>query len=85
MQVQNKILMKTVVTGAVLVVVVVVLVVYNAVAATILKWHTFKLLRWMQNLYQSTWVHDILYAGRSSEHVQLLFFLKTKNMNMATA
>jgi hypothetical protein len=27
---------------------------------------TLKLLRWMQNLHQSVWDHEILYADRSS-------------------
>jgi hypothetical protein len=29
-------------------------IVSNAIAATIPKWRTFKLLRWMHNLHQST-------------------------------
>jgi hypothetical protein len=31
---------------------------------------TFKLLRWMQNLYQSMWDHEILHADRSSKDEQ---------------
>jgi hypothetical protein len=61
-------------------------VVFNAVAATIPKWPTFKLLRWMHNLHQSTWDHASVYSGRSSEYEQLLirpFLRKTKNTNMA--
>jgi hypothetical protein len=30
---------------------------FNLVALTIPKWWTFKLLRWTQNLRQSTWDH----------------------------
>jgi len=59
---------------------------FYPVASTIPKWRTFKLLRWMQNLHQSTWDHEILYADRSSKVKQLLtrqFLLKNKNMNMA--
>jgi hypothetical protein len=29
-------------------------IIYNAVAVTITKWRTLKLLRWIQNLNQST-------------------------------
>jgi hypothetical protein len=46
----------------------------------------FKLLRWMQNLDQTTWDHEILYADRSSMNKQLLvtpLFRKTRNTNMA--
>jgi hypothetical protein len=28
-------------------------IIFNPIASTILKWRTFKLLRWMQNLHQS--------------------------------
>jgi hypothetical protein len=45
-----------------------------------------KLLRWIQNLQQSTWDHKILYADRSLEDEQLLIrplLLESKNMNMA--
>jgi hypothetical protein len=42
-------------------------IIFNAVAATIPKWQTFKLVRWMQNLHQSTYDHEILYSDRSSE------------------
>jgi predicted nucleotidyltransferase len=41
----------------------------------------FKLLRWMQNLHQSTWEHEILYADRFLKDKQLLirtFLLETK-------
>jgi hypothetical protein len=31
---------------------------YNPVPSTIPKWRTFKLLRWMKNLHQSTWDHE---------------------------
>jgi hypothetical protein len=46
----------------------------------------FKLLRWMQNLHQSTWDRTYLYAGRSLEEEPLLMgplLRKYKNMNMA--
>jgi hypothetical protein len=45
-----------------------------------------KLLRWMQNLHQSTWDHAILYADRSLEDEQLLvrpLLRESKTMNMA--
>jgi hypothetical protein len=42
-------------------------IVFNTVAAIITKWRTFKLLRWMQNLHQSTQDHGILYSDRYSE------------------
>jgi hypothetical protein len=46
----------------------------------------FKLLRWVQNLRQSTWGHNILYADRSSEDEQLSItplVRESKNTNMA--
>jgi hypothetical protein len=61
-------------------------VLFNPVPSTIPKWQTFKLLRWMKNLHQSTWDHKILYTDRSSKDEQLLmtpFLSKTKNTNMA--
>jgi hypothetical protein len=42
------------------------------VASTISKWQTFRLMRWMQNLHQSTWDHIILYTDKSSKGEQLL-------------
>jgi hypothetical protein len=57
-------------------------VLFNAVPSTIPKWRTFKLLKWMQNLHQSTWDRGILYTDRSSNDEQLLirpFLSKTKN------
>jgi hypothetical protein len=36
---------------------------FTAAAATIAKW-TFRLMRWMQNLYQSMWGHKILYYDK---------------------
>jgi hypothetical protein len=60
-------------------------VLFNSVPLTIPKWRTFKLLRWMQNLHQSTWGHKILYTDRSSKDEQLLikpFLLKIKNTNI---
>jgi hypothetical protein len=45
---------------------------FNPVPSTIPKWRTFKLLRLMQNLNQSTWEHEILYTDRSSKDEQLL-------------
>jgi hypothetical protein len=61
-------------------------VLINPVPSTIPKWRTFKLLRWMQNLHQSTWDYEILYTDRYSKDEQLLirpFLSKTKNTNMA--
>jgi hypothetical protein len=46
-------------------------VLFNLVPLTNSKW-TFKLLRWMQHLYQSAWGHEILYADRYSKDKQLL-------------
>jgi hypothetical protein len=46
----------------------------------------FRLLRWIQNLHQSTWDHNILYADRSSEDEQLLtrpLLRECKNTKMA--
>jgi hypothetical protein len=45
-----------------------------------------KLIRWMQNLHQSTWDHKILYADRPSKGEQHLIrplLRETKNENMA--
>jgi hypothetical protein len=45
----------------------------------------FRLLKWMQNLHQSTWDHEILYADRFSKDEQLLvrpFLWKIKNTNV---
>jgi hypothetical protein len=56
-------------------------VLFNPVPSTIPKWQTFKLLRWMQNLHQSTSEHEILYTDGSSKDEQLLmrpFFVKNK-------
>jgi hypothetical protein len=39
------------------------------------KWWTFRHMRWIQNLHQSTWDHEILYADRSSKEERL--FIKT--------
>jgi hypothetical protein len=33
-------------------------IIFNFVASTVPKWQTFILLRWMQNLHQSTWDHE---------------------------
>jgi hypothetical protein len=44
-----------------------------------------KLLRWIQNLHQTMWDHEILYADRSSRGKQLSMrtpFQKTKSTNM---
>jgi hypothetical protein len=45
---------------------------FNPIASTIPKWWAFNLLKWMENLHQSTWVYEILYANRSSEDEQVL-------------
>jgi hypothetical protein len=37
---------------------------FNLIASTILKWQTFKLLRWNQNLHQSKRDYKIVYADR---------------------
>jgi hypothetical protein len=61
-------------------------VLFNPVSSTITKWQMFKLLRWMQNLHQSMWDHEILYTDRFSKDEQLLirpFLSKTKNVYMA--
>jgi hypothetical protein len=50
----------------------------NPVASTIPKW-------WMQNLHQSTWDNEILYAITYSEDEQLVirpFLRETKNTNV---
>jgi hypothetical protein len=47
-------------------------ILFNPAASTIPKWRTFKLLRWMQNLYQLTWDHEILYADISSKSKEVL-------------
>jgi hypothetical protein len=59
---------------------------FYSVPSTVPKWRTFKLPRWMQNLHQSTWDHQILYTDKSSKDEQPLirpFLSKTKNTNMA--
>jgi hypothetical protein len=46
----------------------------------------FKLLRWMQNLHQSTWDHKILYAAqifRGWTTFNKSTFARIQNMNMA--
>jgi hypothetical protein len=61
---------------------------FNPVPSTIPKWRTFKLLRWMQNLHQSTWDHAILETDRSSKDEQLWIrplLSETKNTNMAAS
>jgi hypothetical protein len=61
-------------------------ILFNPIPSTIQKWRTFKLLRWMQNLHQSMWDHEIFYTDRSSKDEQLLkdhFCQKQKNTNMA--
>jgi hypothetical protein len=60
-------------------------IIFNSAASANPKWQTFK-PRWMQNFHQSTWNHEILYRGRSSEDKQLLIrplLQKTNNINMA--
>jgi hypothetical protein len=47
-------------------------ILFNPASSAAPKWRTFKLLRWMQNLHQSTWGHEILYANKSSKAEQLL-------------
>jgi hypothetical protein len=39
-------------------------ILFNPVSSTIQNWQTFRLLRWLQNLHQSAWNHDILDADR---------------------
>jgi hypothetical protein len=61
-------------------------ILFNPVVSTIPKWRMFKLPKWTQNLDQSTWDQEILYADRYAKDKQLLIspFLweksKTKNM-----
>jgi hypothetical protein len=58
-------------------------VLFNPVPSGIRKWRTFKLLRRMQSLHQSTRDYEILYTDRSSKNEQLLirpFLLKTKKI-----
>jgi hypothetical protein len=38
----------------------------------------FKLLRWMQNLHQTPWDHETLYADRSWKDKQLLRKIKMR-------
>jgi hypothetical protein len=42
---------------------------FNPAVSTIPKLRTFKLLRWMKNLNQTTWEHD-MHADRSSNYKQ---------------
>jgi hypothetical protein len=44
---------------------------FNLIALTIPKWQVFRLLRWMQNLKQSMWDPEIVYAYRSTKDEQL--------------
>jgi hypothetical protein len=54
---------------------------FNYVALTIPKWRSLKLMRWKQNLHQSTWDHEVLYVDRSLKDEQLVF-VKVENMNL---
>jgi hypothetical protein len=45
---------------------------FDPIVLTIPKWRTFKFLRWMQNLNQSVWGRDYLYADRSLQDEQLV-------------
>jgi hypothetical protein len=54
----------------------------NPAPSAIPKWRTFKLMRWMQNLQQSMWDHEILFADRSWKGEQVW---KTKCTNMAAS
>jgi hypothetical protein len=47
-------------------------IIYNIVALTIPRQRTFKFLGSVQNLRQSTWNREIVYADRSSEDEQLI-------------
>jgi hypothetical protein len=47
-------------------------IIFNPVSSTVPKWGTFKLLRWMQNIPQSTRGHAILYANKFSDDEQHL-------------
>jgi hypothetical protein len=63
-------------------------IILNPIASTIPKWLIFKLLRWMQNLHQLTWNHEILYDSRWSEAEQLItrpLLWKIKYTNMASS
>jgi hypothetical protein len=45
---------------------------FNPAASTIPKWQILKLLRWMQNMNQSMWDHEMFYADRSARNEQHL-------------
>jgi hypothetical protein len=45
---------------------------FKPVASIVPKWWTFRLLRWMQNLHQSTWDHEVLYSDSSLKDEQHL-------------
>jgi hypothetical protein len=58
---------------------------FNSAAFTIPKWRTSRLLRWMQNLHLSTWVHEVLFSGKSLKDEELLiwpFLWETKKTNL---
>jgi hypothetical protein len=42
-------------------------ILFKSITSTIPKWQLFKLLKYMQNLIQSVWYHEIVYANRSSK------------------
>jgi hypothetical protein len=46
-------------------------ILFNAVASTIPKWRTFKLLRWVQLLYRLVNIDKILYGGDGIEYCLL--------------
>jgi hypothetical protein len=56
---------------------------FNPIASIIPKWWTFRLLIWMQNVYQSLWDLKILYSDMFGEQLLIRPFLwKTRNMNV---
>jgi hypothetical protein len=60
--------------------------IYNPVASAIPKLRKRKLLRWLQDLHQSTWKREILYGDISSKDEQLSIrqsLRKTINTNVA--
>jgi hypothetical protein len=36
------------------------IIIFNLIVSTVPKWRTFKVLRWMQNLHESTWENEWL-------------------------
>jgi hypothetical protein len=63
-------------------------ILFNPVPSTIPKWRTFKLLRWMKNLNQSTWEHKfsvLVDLKRMNNFSWGHLCQKQKNTNMAAS